>query len=290
MMVGTSILAGSVLYLGYNAYTLLEGESRPSWWQGLVTQLHALRGRLPSVSRPPPVAVPKGSMGSTGKATASPPPATPNTAAGLTWTQAPAPAAKQRLLLATTALGVATISALYYPPLRVTALPVLVYLGVDPARRAQQALHQEGRVTVALAETAVIALCVVQGYYLVGSVGCILYYLGQVVADARRDAAPRSTFWQPPTWAWRQDPAGESVTAVNCLQVGDTIVIHTGEMIPVAGVVGSGTAWVINKEQRMADVLPASGASPVGTKVTTGDKVAAAAIVQVGCIQVVIAS
>jgi hypothetical protein len=133
---------------------------------------------------------------------------------------------------------------LYYPPLRLVCIPAFLYLGIAPTHRVYVIWRQEGRFSPLAAESVLLAFCLVQGYFLVGAVGFSLYYLGQVMAEAKRQVPDARSTWQPPLWAWRQSADGEVVTLVNCLQVGDTVVVHAGEMVPLAGVVSSGTAWV----------------------------------------------
>lgn len=84
-------------------------------------------------------------------------------------------------------------------------------------------------------------------------------------------------------WAWRQSAEGEVVTPVNCLQIGDTVVVHAGEMVPLAGIV-SGTAGAKTPES----TTQITDGYTVGMKIAVGQAVAATTIVMVGAIGVVI--
>lgn len=282
-MVGTYVVVGGTFYLGYRAYSYLEHAPRPVWWQALTARLHRLHEQVMSKATPTPAVEHKQLTEPDPHVTVSHP--LLNRATNFALPPQLDQAPKQRLILAAASLGLATTGTLYSPPLRIAALPVLIYLGIAPAYTAQQTLRQEGRVTAALAETVVMAFCVVQGYYLVGSLGCVIYYLGQIAAEEKRKQARHHLLWQPPTWAWRQDSAGETVTLVCCLQPGDRIAVHPGEMVPVAGVVASGLAWVRPQNH---PTLSADEEAPLGIKVSAGDAVAAATIVLVGHISVVV--
>ncbi len=285
-MVGTTILAGGVFYVGYKAYRLLDEQARPTWWQALNTRLHSLSTRLPGRNKTMATVESRQNRPLNHKATT---PAYTNSNANLV-VALPAEedqAVRQRLLLAASALGVTTASLLFYPPLRITALPVLVYLGVRPARRAQQALRQDRQLTIALVETATIALCVVQGYYLTVSLGAALYYLGQIITEKKRQPIEASSPGQPTQWAWRQEANKETVTLVSQLHAGDIILVHAGEMVPVPGVVSTGVAWVSSTRRALsADAHTATERGWV--KVMTGNQVDATTIIQVGCIGITV--
>ena len=68
---------------------------------------------------------------------------------------------------------------------------------------------------------------------------------------------------------------------VSALRTGDRIVVHAGEMIPVAGVITQGVAWV---KQRG---LPADASALLDLR-QVGSRVEASTIVQVGCIWVAV--
>lgn len=261
-MVSASLLAGGTLYLGYKAYSTATGAARPAWWQRLMTSLHNLRTQVTQGYSAPYGTKPI-----------------------IDILLSPTPPAQHQFAAATTALGAATIGALYYPPLQLACIPAFLYLGVAPARSAYLIWRQEGRLTLLTAEGALLVLCLVQGQFMVGSACFSLYYLGQVIAEAKHKEQSVLTTWQPPQWTWRQSPDGMVATPVCNLQVGDTIVIHAGEMIPVAGVVANGVAWVRIPQHARAR-FGENGTS--GIKISTGHPVECATIVLIGTVGVTI--
>lgn len=295
-MVSTTVLTESALSIGYKAYNPLADASRSTLWQGVVQRLHKLRSQVTGGSTPTTVD-PVDSLPHADQLTPTLTQPITRTTTLNDLTQAENQTIQQQLLIAAGSLGVAATAVLYYPPLRAVCVPALLCLGITPAHRAYQALRHERRVTVVLAETVAITLCIAQGYYLVGSLGFTMYYLGQIAAgvrtqeisdqsnDERHKPGQERVAWQPPIWAWRQDGAEEVVTPVNNLRVGDIVVVHTGEMIPVSGVVTTGMAWVRPK----GHASHATHDEPrIGVKVNTGDIVGAADIVLVGRICVTV--
>lgn len=267
-MVATSLLTGGSVYLGYKAYNLVSKAERPVWWQSVVTRLHKLRTQVLEKGKAATVVNLTNELPNMGVAAGLKPPTT-----------------KQSLATSVTALGIATASSLYYPPLRLLCIPAFLYLGVAPTSHAYDAWRQEGHITLAVAESAFVVLCVVQGAFLVGSVGFSLYYLGQVIAEVRRQEQVAQMAWQPPLWAWRRSGDGNVVALVKCLQVGDTVVVHAGEMVPLDSVVTEGVAWV-----RLPGQLPCGSDMncAAGLKVSPGHKVTATTIVLVGTIDVAV--
>lgn len=259
-MVSASLLAGGTLYIGYKTYRTATGAARPAWWQRLMTSLHNLRTQVTQRYSPPYATKPL-----------------------IDILLCPTPPAQHHLAAATTALGAATVGTLYYPPLRLACIPAFLYLGVAPARSAYLIWCQEGRMTPVVAEGALLALCLVQGQFLVGSACLSLYYLGQVMTEAKYKEQEELVAWQLPRWAWRQSPDGLVATPVCNLQVGNTIVIHAGEMIPIAGVVAHGVAWV-RMPHHAHDPFDENSTS--GVKISAGYPVECATIVLIGTITV----
>lgn len=205
---------------------------------------------------------------------------------GLPNASEPAQSSKQsitdELRMASVALGLATVSALVYPPAQVLALPLLLYLGVEPAQTAYHAWRADRRTTLALAETVSLTLCIARQAYWVGAFSSWCYALGRHWRAARQAQAPVSPLnWQLPGWTWLQQTDGEHKTPVAQLRPGDHIVIHAGEMVPVPGVVTGGTALVR---------LP-SGAQQLPLQLLqcqVGQQVDTATVVQVGCMIVLV--
>lgn len=261
-MVSASLLAGSTLYVGYKVYSTSTGGVRPAWWQQLMTRLHSLRTQIVEESKARYATSPIIDILLT------------NTSS-----------AQRHLAVATTALGAATVGTLYYPPLRLACIPAFLYLGVAPTQRIYRTWRQSGRVSLVVVEGALLALCLVQGQFLVGSVCFSLYYLGQVIAETKQKEETALANWSAPQWAWLQRPEGEVATPIHNLQIGDTIVIYAGEMIPVTGVVASGVAWI-----RLPNWMPAASAELglAGIKVSAGQPVTCATVVLIGAIHVTI--
>ncbi len=186
------------------------------------------------------------------------------------------------------ALGVTTTAHLFFPPLQIAGLPLLVYMGIPPAQAAYEQLWVDGRPSRALTETVALAVCLTGGYYWVGAFGFWLYYGGQDWLAAQRpsEAAQHQDTWAPTarpssleatTHRW-QDGA-TCVVSTATLQPGDQVLLHSGELSPVDGVITEGVAWLRPQ---------AVSSTACGLRKAVGDRVTVADIVLVGriCVRV----
>lgn len=180
---------------------------------------------------------------------------------------------------ATLAAVVTTTGQLLFPPLQVAGLPLLVYMGIPSAQKAYDSLRADGRPSWALSETVALVVCLAGGYYWVGSLGFWLYYGGQwlLATKSVNDEVRQPESWLPVmTHLWKDGAACEVATTT--LHTGDQVIIQSGEMSPVDGVITEGTAWL-----RPHALSPAASNLRKGI----GDRVAATDIVIVGriCVQ-----
>jgi cation transport ATPase len=196
---------------------------------------------------------------------------------------------KHSLLVSSAAAGVTIAGILAHAPLQIASLPMLVYLGIRPARRAYETWREERRVSVEMAETAALALFIVQGSYLAGSLAFSAYHLGRFVTENWPSEAQSYAAWQAPACVRLLTREREVLTQVTGLSAGDIIVVETGELIPVAGVVTAGMA-LVKCATPPAEADPAELGGPCGaTTVTTGHRVEADTVVQIGRIYIAVA-
>jgi len=180
----------------------------------------------------------------------------------------------------TLALGVTTTGWLIFPPWQIAGLPLLVYLGIPPAQEAYERLWTDGRPSRALAETVALAICLAGGYYWVGALGFWLYYGSrQLMATQSADEAAEQLASLTPTTTHIWQDGTECVVPIAALQPGDQMILHSGELAPVDGLITEGVAWL--RPQALS-------AQAYGLRKTVGDRVAATDLVIVGrlCVRV----
>ena len=179
------------------------------------------------------------------------------------------------------ALAVTTTGQLCYPPLQVAGLPLLVYMGIPAARRAYEQLEAEGRPDRALAETVVLAVCLVSGAYWISSLGFFLYHGGRELLTEKHS----HTDFQQPAWSapktthlWKEGTG--AIVATASLRAGDQVILQSGEMAPADGLIVDGVAWL--RPQAMTPIS-------CGLRKSVGDRISATDIVSVGqiCVQII---
>lgn len=255
-MVGTLAIGGGALYGGYKLYQQLAKERPSLWlWKKRVTtpvyrheaqpaQSKMLMNEQPSVDN---------ALGSR---------------------RAMAQLDRYGLTTALLSLGTSTLGALCFTPLHYASVPLLVYLGIRPAQAAYQALHDDGQPTVALAETMALAVCLAGGYYVAGSLGFSLYYLGRIALHHQQITQIKEG-WFLPRRVRLQKEGEELWTPLNRVQPGDLVIIRHSEMVALTGVIRQGSALI--KACRCPDQAEE-------TIKRVGDRVSVADIVQAGAL------
>lgn len=184
------------------------------------------------------------------------------------------------LYTSTISLGLATVGIVSFPPLTYACIPTLIYMGIPSAQDAYESLQKDGRVTLALAETAALGICLAGGYLWTGSLGFCIYHLGRTLIShyAEREDIPSVGQAAAPV-AYRYENDVRVEVPVSALHRGDRISLETGEISPVTGVIVEGNAWL------KATALPQPG-TEVWKKV--GDQVHVKDLITIGrvCVQV----
>ena len=196
-------------------------------------------------------------------------------------------AIEQGLILSSLCLGLATAGWLFYGPLSIVTIPALLYLGVSPAKEAVRSLIH-GRANIALLDTVILAVCLVQGYYLASSLLFWFDYISQKglrKTQEKHNHAPKGFLSfshvlekaAPSVWVLKEGV--EIEVPINRLQADDIVVLHAGELVPVDGMITDGYA-LIDQHLLTAD------SEPITPKI--GDQVFAGGIVLVGriCVKI----
>ncbi|PCI30764.1 MAG: heavy metal translocating P-type ATPase [SAR324 cluster bacterium] len=145
------------------------------------------------------------------------------------------------VLLGTTVAGV-----VWYPALLLPSMAGYTYLAIPMWKRAFESL-KKGKVDGEVLNSIAIPGIMLSGYYLIGAADYWLYALAnKFIAKIKADTQKKLTtsFDEMPATAWWVKDGTEIQTPVQDLVVGDIIVVNSGEMIPVDGIVTEGLAAV----------------------------------------------
>ncbi|MFM8444547.1 MAG: heavy metal translocating P-type ATPase [Methylococcus sp.] len=184
------------------------------------------------------------------------------------------------LAVSIAATGLAAGGALVYPPLRVLSAPLTIYASLDLFADAWRGLASEGRVRASMLDGIAVLGALAFGYYFASALTNSLYFGGLGLVRRTRERSSRTLpqgIELSAQTAWVLRNGGEIETPLEFLEAGQRVVIRAGEIVPVDGLIVSGSAGL---DQRLL-----TGESSPAEK-STGDRVLAATLVLSGRIEV----
>ena len=181
-------------------------------------------------------------------------------------------------------VALAATSRFAVPALAPLSAAVFLYSVIPSFRGAYQVAFEEKRLGVDILDAIVVASCIATNQIFAGSVlGLTLSIARKLVARTESDSKRMllNVFGKQPRFVWLDVDGVETEVALEKVKVGDVIVIHTGESVPVDGEVVDGMA--------MIDQHAMTGESAPVEK-TKGDRVLAATTLIAGKIRVAVTS
>jgi heavy metal translocating P-type ATPase len=152
----------------------------------------------------------------------------------------------QRIAISGVSLGMATAGLIVYAPLSLLSIPGIVYLTIINAKDGYKSL-KAGTVSVDTIVTLTLAGCLFQGYFLVASLASFLSRISRkMLLKVKRESrkALIDVFRQQPRNVWVLAQGVEFEVPFASLQVGDIVVVHAGESVPVDGKIVDGVASI----------------------------------------------
>ena len=188
-----------------------------------------------------------------------------------------APLWKQPLVWPTVSLAIAFSAS---PALVAVNVPLMLWNSRPIGRRAWRVLSREHRLNVDFLDVLAIGVSMLQSAFVTGGIIVWLIRLGDWIRDLTAARSKRAVgelleFQKKMAWVLRDDVV--VAVPVSALVTGDTVVVHSGEMIPVDGEVLTGHAMV-DQKTITGESLPVSR--------TEGDLVYAATAVGEGYITI----
>ena len=124
---------------------------------------------------------------------------------------------------------------------------LFAYTSIPTFRNARDVLFQERRLGVDVLDAIVVVGCLGTMQIFPGTLLCWCLGFGRVLVKKTQDDSKRlllSAFGKQPRYVWLYRDGTEVQIAMDKLQVGDIIVVCTGEVVPVDGVVNEGMAMI----------------------------------------------
>ncbi|MFN8495327.1 MAG: heavy metal translocating P-type ATPase [Caldilineaceae bacterium] len=228
-----SLIVGSGLYAGLRLYrqaktqkSLITALTNPERGPGSIIAQNAVA--LPQNSRHQPLAL---RIGQPTKRLISP----------------AEQAANRDLVTALTASGLLLVGTFLSPPIWLAGAVIMLYLLANLLIYSVRTVFKERRVTFDLVELALGIGVMIGGYFTVAALGLAMFALTRKLAARTEDTAQQqliSIFNTQSTTAWAIVDGVEVEVPLSQLQLGDTVVLHAGQKIPVDGLIVAGTAAI----------------------------------------------
>lgn len=153
----------------------------------------------------------------------------------------------RELLLCTAAVALSASAQFAYPALLLPAAVLFAYTAIPTFVSAWHVLSRERRLGVDVLDAIVIVMCLLSLELFAGALlAWCLSFGRRLLARAREDSRRRlvNVFGKQPRHAYLLVDGAEIYVPLDEVSRGDIVVVHTGEMIPVDGVVRHGNAVV----------------------------------------------
>lgn len=154
---------------------------------------------------------------------------------------------KRDFYVTITSLGIGVAGRLFWAPLAVWSLPGMLYVGLPWFKTAFDELLYERVVSIDTLSVITLSICLFKEYYVLTLFSTLLYVGSKKLLIKIKDDSQKSiidVFRQHPRTVWLLKDGIEVEMLFEELEVGDIVVVHTGEMIPIDGTIRDGMASI----------------------------------------------
>ena len=186
------------------------------------------------------------------------------------------------LAICTASLPLAAIAQFAFPPLLPISAALFAYTSIPSFRGAYNVLFKEWRLGVDLLDSVVIMGCLATVHVFPGAILAWCLSLGRYLVRRTEDNSKKlllGAFGKQPRYVWLVKDGIEIEMPLDRLDKGDVVAVHTGEMVPVDGIIVEGLA--------MIDQHALTGESTPAEK-GVGDRVFASTVMVAGKMHVVV--
>jgi Cu2+-exporting ATPase len=168
----------------------------------------------------------------------------------------------------------------FFPVIYPVQMAAMIFISFPIFKMAERSLLEEKKIRAPLLTSVFIISCMAIGQYFAISVTILFYYYAErVMIKTKRELKNRivDIFDRLPDKVWILREGLEVEIPLNMAKTGDIIIINTGDMVPVDGIITDGTA-IIDQHTLTGEFQP--------SEKTIGDIVFANTVVVTGRIQI----
>jgi Cu2+-exporting ATPase len=188
------------------------------------------------------------------------------------------------LPVCTASVALAATSRFLVPGLAPVSAALFAYSVIPSFKNAYKVVFKEKRLGVDVLDAIIVVTCLATGQVLAGTVLGFTLGLARKLVQRTEDNSKKmllNVFGKQPRFVWLEVDGVEVETPLQQLKLGDVIVVHTGETVPVDGEVVDGMA--------MIDQHTLTGESAPVEKIT-GDNVLASTTLIAGKVRIAVTS
>ena len=186
------------------------------------------------------------------------------------------------LAICTASVPIAAVAQFAMPALLPVSAALFAYTTIPSFRGAYRVLSEERRLGVDVLDSVVVLGCLATLHVFPGAILAWCLSFGRFLVRRTEDSSKKlllGAFGKQPRFVWLMQDGIEIQVPLDRLQKGDVVVAHTGEMVPVDGIIAGGMA--------MIDQHALTGESTPSEK-GVGDRVFASTILVADEIQIVV--
>jgi Cu2+-exporting ATPase len=135
----------------------------------------------------------------------------------------------------------------FYPLLALLNLSLYIYNSVPPMKKSEKLLFQKRKINMEVFETMLIIASLATNQYFAGAFTQMTYYLSTKIKAKTQDKSKdmlMNVFDQQPRTLWILKNNVEIEVPLETVQVNDIVVVNTGEVVPVDGIITDGMATI----------------------------------------------
>jgi heavy metal translocating P-type ATPase len=186
------------------------------------------------------------------------------------------------LAICTVSVPLAAVAQFAMPALLPVSAGLFAYTTIPSFRGAYRVLSEERRLGVDVLDSVVVLGCLASLHVFPGAILAWCLSFGRFLVRRTEDSSKKlliGAFGKQPRFVWLIKDGVEIQVPLDRLQKGDVVVTHTGEMVPVDGIIVDGMA-IIDQHALTGESTPAEKG--------VGDRVFASTVMVAGEIQVVV--
>jgi len=186
------------------------------------------------------------------------------------------------LAICTASLPLAAVAQFAMPALLPVSAALFAYTAIPSFRGAYEVLFKERRLGVDVLDSIVVMGCLATLHVFPGAILAWCLSVGRYLVRRTEDNSKKlllGAFGKQPRYVWLLKDGIEIEMPLDRLEKGDVVVVHTGEMVPVDGIIIEGLA--------MIDQHALTGESTPAEK-GVGDRVFASTVMVAGKVHVAV--